>query len=140
MPYLVPYDTRESILVIQIFILTWTTERNGNEETEKSKESCKDYKRIYTYTCICMYILKLYFIISITIIYAMYLFSHFIVIACKNPKYVILIIEKSINGGKMEDVETRVKKVKGRVSVIKLLLCSTWQFTGHFNYCLIGTP
>ena len=133
MPYLVPYDTRESILVIQIFMLIWTTERNGNEETEKSKESYKDYKRIYMYMCIYMYILRLYFIISITIIYAIYLFSHFIVILYKNTKYVILIIEKSINGGKMEDVETRVKKVKGKVSVIKLLLCSTWQFTGHFN-------
>lgn len=133
MPYLVPYDTRESILVIQIFMLIWTTERNGNEETEKSKESYKDYKRIYTYMCICMYILRLYFIISITIIYAICLFSHFIVILYKNTKYVILIIEKSINGGKMEDVKTRVKKVKGKVSVIKLLLCSTWQFTGHLN-------
>ena len=114
-------------------MLIWTTERNGNEETEKSKESYKDDKRIYMYMCIYMYILRLYFIISITIIYAIYLFSHFIVILYKNTKYVILIIEKSINGGKMEDVETRVKKVKGKVSVIKLLLCSTWQFTGHFN-------
>ena len=133
LPYLVPYDTRESILVIQIFMLIWTTERNGNEETEKSKESYKDYKRIYMYMCICIYILRLYFIISITIIYAIYLFSHFTVILYKNTKYVILIIEKSINGGKMEDVKTRVKKVKGKVSVIKLLSCSTWQFTRHLN-------
>ena len=61
-------------------MLIWTTERNGNEETEKSKESYKDYKRIYMYMCIYMYILRLYFIISITIIYAIYLFSHFIVL------------------------------------------------------------
>ena len=88
-------------------------------EMKKQEKVKKVTKIIKGYICVYVYILKLYCIIFITIIYAIYLFSHFIVILYTNTKYVILIIEKSIYGGKMEDVETREEKVKGKVSVDK---------------------
>lgn len=102
-------------------------------EMKKQKKVKKATKIIKGYIYVYMYVYIKIVFYHIHHHNICYVFSNFIVIACKNPKYIILIIEKSISGGKMEDVETRVKKVKVRVSVIKLLLCSTWQFTGHFN-------